>query len=119
MIAGEIKILVERELINYQKEASVTIPDTFTSDYMIDNAVYGLCGETGELVDLLKKVKFQGHKLDKEKAILELGDILWYVSLMATGLGVTLSEVATKNIEKLRKRYGEKFEAIKSIERKE
>ena len=104
---------------NYQKEASKTIPQEFTSEQVIDNAVYGLCGEVGEVVDLLKKAKFQGHALDKEKVVLELGDVLWYISEMATGLNEELSCIAEKNIEKLRKRYGEKFEAIKSIERKE
>ena len=102
---------------DYQTEASKTIPADFTKEQMLDNAVYGLCGEIGELVDLLKKAKFQGHKLDKQKAMLELGDILWYVSLMAKGLGVELSEVASANIYKLRARYGEKFDSKKSIER--
>ena len=101
----------------YQIEASRTIPDGFTKEQMLDNAVYGLCGEIGELVDLLKKAKFQGHELDKEKAVLELGDVLWYVSLMAKGLGVELSEVASANIYKLRARYGEKFDPEKSINR--
>ena len=102
---------------DYQAEASKTIPANFTKEQMIENAIYGLVGEFGEVVDLLKKAKFQGHELDKEKAVLELGDVLWYVSLMAKGLGVELSEVASANIYKLRARYGEKFDQEKSINR--
>ena len=104
---------------DYQTEAAKTIPANFTKKQMIENAIYGLVGEFGEVVDLLKKAKFQGHELDKEKAMLELGDVLWYVSEMATGQGFTLSYVAAKNIEKLRSRYGEKFDSKKSIERKD
>lgn len=102
---------------HYQAEANKTIPEGFNGETMIDNAVYGLCGEVGELVDRLKKVKFQGHPQDKEHLVYELGDVLWYVSEMASGAGLTLEEVAKKNIEKLRQRYGEKFDSAKSIGR--
>lgn len=107
------------QLNEYQEQASRTIPEVMINDKekLIDNAVYGLCGELGELVDLIKKAKFQGHTLDKEKAVLELGDVLWYVSMMAKGLDVELEYVAIKNIEKLRKRYGEKFDPEKSVNR--
>ncbi len=101
----------------YQKEAAKTIPAEFNSEIMIDNAVYGLCGEVGECVDRLKKVKFQGHPNDREHLIYEMGDILWYLAEMATGAGLTLEEVAEANIRKLRKRYGETFNSDKSVNR--
>lgn len=103
----------------YQKEAAKTIPEGFDGKTMIDNAVYGLCGEVGECVDRLKKVKFQGHPNDKEHLIYEMGDILWYLAEMATGAGLTLEEVADKNILKLRKRYGDSFNSDKSVNRKD
>lgn len=107
------------KLNDYQAEAAKTIPANFDGKTMIDNAVYGLCGEVGELVDRLKKVKFQGHPEDKEHLIFELGDILWYVAEMATGAGISLQDVASQNIWKLRQRYGEKFDSDKSVNRKD
>lgn len=107
------------ELVEYQGEASKTIPENMTNDEIVDNAVYGLIGEVGELVDIIKKYKFQGHPLDEEHAKLELGDILWYVNEMAIGLGIDLEDVAWSNIKKLRARYGEKFDTLKSQHRKE
>ena len=107
------------ELIEYQYEASKTIPKNMPNDEIIDNAVYGLIGEVGELVDIIKKYRFQGHPLDQEHAKLELGDILWYVNEMAVGLGIDLEDVAWSNINKLRARYGEKFSSEKSQHRKE
>jgi NTP pyrophosphatase (non-canonical NTP hydrolase) len=47
----------------------------------------------------------------------ELGDVLWYCAELACGLGVTLDEVAMRNIDKLRRRYPEGFDAERSINR--
>lgn len=105
------------KLNDYQAEAAKTIPENFDEKTIVDNAVYGLCGEVGELVDRLKKVKFQGHPEDKEHLVFELGDILWYVAEMATGAGISLQDVAEQNIWKLRQRYGEKFDSDKSVNR--
>lgn len=107
---------------DYQAEALQTIPVDFTPEQVRDNAVYGICGEIGELVDILKKVKFQKHPFTEETKkhiILELGDILWYISEMATGMGVQLERVATMNIDKIRARYGTQFDSEKSQHRKE
>ena len=83
----------------------------------IDNGILGLCGETGECADIWKKVRHQGHPLDREKLIKEAGDELLYVAELAAGLGVTLEELATRNIEKLRNRYPDGFTAERSIHR--
>ena len=106
----------------YQEEASKTIPVELTSSEIIDNAVYGLIGEVGELVDIIKKIKFQGHPMNDEArrhCLLELGDILWYITEMAYGLSDNMSNVANMNIEKLRARYGDHFDSNKSQNRKE
>lgn len=105
------------DLNEYQREAAQTIPLRFDGDTMIDNAVYGLCGEVGECVDRLKKVKFQGHPKDVDHLVYEMGDILWYLAEMATGAGLTLEEVAKSNIRKLRQRYGKTFDSEKSVNR--
>ena len=106
----------------YQEEAQKTIPVNLTPEEVRDNAVYGICGEIGELIDILKKVKFQGHAFTEETKrhiILECGDILWYLSEMATGLNINLNTIATMNIDKIRARYGDQFDSQKSQNRKE
>jgi NTP pyrophosphatase (non-canonical NTP hydrolase) len=77
----------------------------------------GLNGEAGECIDIFKKYFYQGHELDKEKLIDELGDVLWYIAETCTGIGVTMEEVAKRNIEKLRKRYPDGFEVERSVNR--
>lgn len=101
----------------YQSLAQRTSNPNLSSIEQIRNGCYGLCGESGECIDVLKKHEFQGHALDKPKLIDELGDVLWYITETATGLGTTLEEVAARNIGKLRARYPEGFSAERSINR--
>lgn len=79
----------------------------------------GLNGEAGEVVDLLKKFVFHGHKFDKEGLVKELGDVLWYVALICDSLGIPMEEVMEKNIKKLKERYPEGFTEKASINRKD
>lgn len=83
------------------------------------NSALGLCGESGEFADIIKKNTFQGHPIDKEKLIKELGDILWYISLASHSLGVSLESIAEGNIAKLKVRYPEGFDEDRSIRRSE
>ena len=101
---------------DYQDLAQRTA-NTSTPSAKIENGLLGLFGEGGECADTLKKYLFQEHELDKAHMIEELGDVLWYCAELACGLGVTLEEVATKNIGKLRRRYPEGFSAERSINR--
>ena len=71
----------------------------------------------GLTVDGLKKNVFHAHPLDKEKLKKELGDLCWYVAVLADRCGLTLSEVVEANVEKLRLRYPSGFEAERSINR--
>ncbi len=64
----------------------------------------GLAGETGEVVDMVKKCVFQGHSIDQEKLLSELGDVLWYSMLISHTMGYSLEEVMARNVEKLHKR---------------
>lgn len=106
-------------LNEYQVLAYRTTNHELTNQGLIENGVMGLCGESGECIDLVKKSLFQGHALDREKLIDELGDVLWYVAQLATGLGVTLEYVAQHNVDKLLARYPDGFDSEKSIHRKE
>lgn len=77
----------------------------------------GLNGEAGECIDILKKVLFQGHDLDKERLASELGDVAWYLAVSADAIGYDLETIFKKNIEKLNKRYPNGFDAEKSVHR--
>jgi NTP pyrophosphatase (non-canonical NTP hydrolase) len=77
----------------------------------------GLCGESGEAIDIVKKHLHQGHELDRDKLLKELGDIAWYLAEAATALDMDLETVLERNIEKLRARYPEGFSPERSIHR--
>ena len=77
----------------------------------------GLCGEAGEVIDLVKKHCFQGHPLDKSRIAKELGDVAWYLAESAAAIGMPLEDILSGNIEKLKARYPEGFVKDKSINR--
>ena len=103
----------------YQKLAMTTLNPALDKKDVLINGVMGLCGESGEVIDIVKKHLAQGHELDKEKIIKELGDVAWYMAEIATVLDVELEDVFVQNIEKLKKRYPEGFSTEKSVNRKE
>lgn len=81
------------------------------------NCALGLTGEAGEFADMVKKKVFHGHTLDKEKAIKEVSDVLWYCAVASYVLGYTLDEVMQINIDKLMVRYPNGFDTAHSIAR--
>ena len=103
----------------YQKLAMTTLNKELSNDQALLNGCMGLCGESGEVIDLLKKHLSQGHDLNKEKMIEEIGDVAWYIAEIAYALNVDLETVLTKNIEKLKKRYPEGFSVERSLNRKD
>ncbi len=80
-------------------------------------ATLGLVGEAGEVADIVKKHLGHGHHLDNEAMAHELGDVLWYIAVMAANLGYTMSDVARMNIDKLKLRYPQGFSTERSINR--
>lgn len=59
-------------------------------DVQLENVALGLIGEVGEIADLLKKHRHQGHDLDRAMLVEEVGDVCWYVALGVEALGVQL-----------------------------
>ncbi len=103
----------------YQKLAMTTLnPELSPKDVLI-NGVMGLCGESGEAIDLVKKHLAQGHELNREQLAKELGDIAWYLAETATAIGYPLEEILQMNIDKLKKRYPEGFAVERSVNRNE
>lgn len=98
----------------YQKLAMRTLNPELSKREVLINSVMGLCGESGEAIDIVKKWMAHGHELDKDHLAKELGDIAWYLAEAATALDMDLEDILQANIEKLRKRYPEGFSSEKS-----
>lgn len=108
---------------DYQRAAMRTASgmhhDGYNGRGLLLNAVIGLNGEAGEVIDIVKKACFQGHELDRERMIEELGDVSWYLAVCCEALDVSLEEVMERNIDKLMARYPEGFDKARSINRTE
>lgn len=107
------------EINEYQTLAMTTLNPALSQKDILINSVMGLCGESGEAIDIVKKWLAQGHQLDKEHLAKELGDIAWYLAEAATALDLNLEDILEANIEKLKKRYPEGFDIHRSLERNE
>ena len=106
---------------HYQDLAEITArkkPED-TEVMRFSNFALGIAGESGEVADYIKKVCFHGHKLDKDKLNKELGDVLWYTSMLARLAGIPFSKIANDNIAKLKARYPEGFDMSRSQNRAE
>lgn len=106
-------------LNEYQQLALTTLNPALNKKDVLINGVMGLCGESGEAIDIVKRHLAQGHELDREHLIKELGDVAWYLAETAFALDVPLEEVCQRNIDKLKARYPEGFSTERSIHRTE
>ena len=104
-------------LADYQRAAARTSDPSRDQRDRLSNAALGLAGETGEVVELVKKHLHHGHDLDPTKLARELGDVLWYIAETCNVLGLDLASVARANVAKLQQRYPEGFSAQASRER--
>ena len=102
---------------DYQIEAMRTLNPELNKKDILINSVMGLCGESGEAIDIVKKWLMQGHDLDKNHLIKELGDIAWYLAEAATALDVPLDTILEGNLDKLHKKYPDGFNTSASINR--
>jgi NTP pyrophosphatase (non-canonical NTP hydrolase) len=85
---------------------------------MVHMAV-GMSGETGEVIDLLKKTMMYDKPLDEFKLKSEIGDVLWYMANMLDALGSSFEEVMQMNVDKLAKRYQNGFTEAEAINRRD
>ena len=83
----------------------------------------GMNAEAGEFLEIIKKMLFQGkpwNQDNKEHLVIELGDVMWYITQACIALGVSLDEVISGNVDKLMKRYpGGNFDVFYSENRSE
>lgn len=102
----------------YQKAALRTASGMNHENYgMLINGALGLCGESGEVADIVKKATFQGHELDKQHIAEELGDVAWYLAVSAHAIGYPLETIMQMNVDKLMQRYPDGFDPDKSVNR--
>lgn len=73
------------------------------------DAVLGLAGETGEVVDLVKKHIDKPQYIDKDHLKKEIGDVLWYIAELCYAFNFNLDDIMELNISKLRRRYPHGF----------
>ena len=106
--------------INQYQELSVrTMNNKLTASEKVDNMVYGITGEWGEVVDLLKKHKFQGHELIKPKLTEEIGDVMFYIANLCTLYSIDMRNLLHINYNKLLNRYPDGFSENKSVNRED
>ena len=88
-------------LNTYQHRAGLTA--IYPPEVAVTYLALGLASEAGEVAGKVKKaLRDDGGVLkDPEALAYELGDVLWYVAVLAQELGVSLQDIATKNVEKL------------------
>ena len=100
----------------YANEVLRTIP-LGDNDDLVANFALGLAGESGEVVDEIKKYLYHGHDLDKGKIGKELGDVMWYVFALCHATGIDPLGVVAGNVMKLRLRYPDGFDERRSRDR--
>ena len=106
---------LKRRFDEIEDSSSIKTPRLLT-------AALGLGSETGEFVEIVKKMFLQGKPPSEDNIFhmkRELGDIMWYWTTACASLGLDPYEVISENQEKLAARYGEKFEIERSEVRKE
>jgi NTP pyrophosphatase (non-canonical NTP hydrolase) len=96
-------------LDEYQRAAARTMNAGLGGDERLIDAAAGLAEEAGEVLGIVRKYLYMHQPLDRERVTQELGDVLWCLSAVATCLGRTLDEVATRNVERLQRRYPEGY----------
>lgn len=92
---------------DYQQAALRTAPGDLPPEILLLNGLMGLNGEAGEAIDILKK-----HLLAKE-----LGDVAWYLAVSANAIGYDLETIMQMNVDKLKARYPDGFDAEHSLHR--
>ena len=90
---------------------------TFGSNHRLLHGAIGIATESGELLDAIKKHVWYGKPLDGANIEEEIGDVCWYLALLCSARGISLSTVMEMNIAKLRVRYPEKFTEEAALQR--
>ena len=115
----EGNMINEMDVDTFQKEAERTLRNDLPYECVCSNMAMGLAGESGEVIDLLKKHVWQGKELDINDLIEEIGDVLWYVANLCNVNNISMKECMKSNVEKLKVRYPQGFSIKDANERKD
>jgi NTP pyrophosphatase (non-canonical NTP hydrolase) len=107
------------KISEYQADCERTANREEDKKTRIMNWLISLGEESGEVAGSMKKALFHGHDFDDFATIKEIGDVLYYVTILSSELGYSLEEVMTINMMKRRERYPDGFSEDKSRERVE
>jgi NTP pyrophosphatase (non-canonical NTP hydrolase) len=102
---------------DFQKMSMRTIPKQTPHKDLLANFALGMIGEAAEVTEPIKKFVYHGHDLDLPNIKKEIGDVLFYLAGLATLTGLDLGDIAKANIEKLKARYPDGFDSLKSVNR--
>ena len=105
------------DLREYQEISKRTLNKDLTERELIANMTMGISGEFGEAIDVVKKHMYQGHVLNMDKLIEELGDGMWYVVNLCNLLDIDMRDVLSANYDKLMERYPKGFDVERSVNR--
>lgn len=111
--------LTHEEMVRGLKKDGGIILDTLTPDRCdLLHMAIGVCGESGELMDAVKKHTIYNKDIDRANVIEELGDLEFYMEGIRQNLGITREETIAHNIDKLGKRYkGHKYSDAQAHDR--
>lgn len=105
-------------LDEYQQLSKRTMNTALNFEETSRHALHGMASEVGEIHGLFQKF-YQGHEVDAEHVMKEVGDLLWMIAEFCTVHGWSMGAVAQKNVDKLKARYPQGFCAEQSLHRKE
>lgn len=90
---------------DYQQKAQTSA--IYDEKHKVIYPMIGLTSEVGEVADKIKKNMRDGNTYSKEDIAKEMGDVLWYLSTLASDMDISLESIAETNLQKLRKRQQE------------
>lgn len=115
MNAAEYQILTARTDLTHREYYFQAMFDMDGTEVASMHYALGITTEAGEVADLVKKAVFYNKTFNTEQLTLELGDVLWYISRMASLYGLDLGDIMEQNILKLRARFPDKFSGEQAI----
>ena len=105
------------EIKEFQIKSIRTLNRAIPKDLNVVNMCLGAFGEFSEVSEHIKKHVFHGHELDKKKVAEEIGDTMFYITNLASELGLYMTDILDQNVDKLNTRYPKGFTTEASIKR--
>lgn len=105
------------DIREFQRVSTRTLNKELSKEKQVSNMIFGANGELGEVTDILKKHLYQGHRINKQHLAEEIGDTLFYIVNLCTIYGLDVEDILQGNVDKLKKRFPNGFDADRSINR--